>query len=143
MIKKIEDFISKKVEKGLYSGCQVLIARKGDIKVDLSLGLVDKNSNRQGYKVDRNTLFNIESITKVMVTLPIVFKLIEDGIIRLDDRIVKYIPEFATSDEKEKITIRNLLNFTSGIPLEDPVGCEEPASKKDFKKAWDLHFRKN
>jgi len=43
MIKKIEDFISKKVEKGLYSGCQVLIARKGDIKVDLSLGLVDKS----------------------------------------------------------------------------------------------------
>jgi len=90
--------------------------------------------------VNENTLFNIESITKVMVTLPLAFKLVEEGRIVLDDRVVNYIPEFATNKEKEKVTIRDLLNFTGGIPLDDPVGCEEAASKGDLKKAWDLHY---
>ncbi|MEA1939312.1 MAG: serine hydrolase domain-containing protein, partial [Candidatus Caldatribacteriota bacterium] len=49
--------------------------------------------------------------------------------------------EFGTNKEKEKVTIRDLLNFTGGIPLDDPVGCEEAASKGDLKKAWDLHYR--
>ena len=73
----------------------------------------------------QNTLFNIESITKVMVTLPLVFKLVEEGRIRLDDKVINYIPEFGTNKEKSKVTIRNLLNFTGGISLDDPAGCEE------------------
>jgi CubicO group peptidase (beta-lactamase class C family) len=75
-----------------------------------------------------------------MVTLPLVFKLIEEGNIHLDDRIIKYIPEFGTNKEKEKITIRNLLNFTGGISLDDPEGCEGAASSGDLERAWKLHY---
>lgn len=140
MKKKVEEFIGKKIDKGLYPGCQVLIGRRGDIVQNLSLGSKVKGSASQTDKVNENTLFNIESITKVMVTLPLVFKLVEEGRITIDDRVVNYIPEFATNKEKEKITIRDLLNFTGGIPLDDPAGCEEAASKGDLKKAWNLHY---
>ncbi len=50
-----------------------------------------------------DTLFNIESITKVMVTLPLTFKLVEDGVITLDDRLADYIPEFGTNESKKKL----------------------------------------
>ena len=140
MKKKLEEFIGKKIDKEIYPGCQVLIGRQGDVVLNLSLGSKVKGSVSQADKVKENTLFNIESITKVIVTLPLTFKLVEEGRITLDDRIVNYIPEFGTNKEKEKVTIRNLLNFTGGIPLDDPAGCEEAASKGDLKKAWNLHY---
>jgi len=140
MKKKVEKFVGKKIDKGIYPGCQVLIGRQGDVVLNLSLGSKVKGSASQIDKVNENTLFNIESITKVMVTLPLTFKLVEEGRIALDDRVVNYIPEFGTNKEKEKVTIRDLLNFTGGIPLDDPVGCEEAASKGDLKKAWNLHY---
>ena len=140
MKKSIEEFVSKKIDKELYPGCQVLIGHHGDITLNLSVGSMLKDSSSPIDRVNGNTLFNIESITKVMVTLPLVFKLVEQGRVHLDDKIVSYIPEFGTNREKEKITIRNLLNFTGGIPLDDPVGCEEAASKGDLEKAWTLHY---
>ena len=140
MKKKVEEFVGKKIDKGIYPGCQVLIGRQGDVVLNLSLGSKAKGSASQADKVNENTLFNIESITKVMVTLPLTFKLVEEGRITLDDRVVNYIPEFGTNKEKEKVTIRDLLNFTGGIPLDDPLDCEEAASKGDLKKAWNLHY---
>ncbi|MDD2352563.1 MAG: serine hydrolase [Atribacterota bacterium] len=140
MKSKIEKFISNKIEQGLYPGGQVLVAYEGNVISELSFGSKVKDSNMEDDKVDKNTLFNIESITKVMVTLPLVFKLIEDGKFHLDDKITHYIPEFGTNQEKEKVTIRDLLNFTGGIPLEDPPGCEEAASEGDIEKAWNLHY---
>ena len=140
MKKKIEEFIQKKIDNGSYPGCQVLIGRQRDIVLNLSLGSMVKGSASQIDKVKESTLFNIESITKVMVTLPLLFKLVEEGRVHLDDRIINYIPEFGTNQEKEKVTLRNLLNFTGGIPLDDPVGCEEAALKGEIKRAWDLHY---
>ena len=140
MKKKVEEFVAKKIDKGIYPGCQVLIGRQGDVVLNLSLGSKAKGLASQIDKVNENTLFNIESITKVIVTLPLTFKLVEEGRIALDNRVVDYIPEFGTNKEKEKVSIRNLLNFTGGIPLDDPVGCEEAASKGDLKKAWNLHY---
>jgi CubicO group peptidase (beta-lactamase class C family) len=140
MQNKIKKFISQKIEQGLYPGCQVLVSCEGNIISELSLGSKVKASTKEDDKVDESTLFNIESITKVMVTLPLVFKLIEEGIIHLDDRIIKYIPEFGNNTEKKKITIKNLLNFSGGISLDDPEGCEECAASGDLEKAWNLHY---
>lgn len=140
MKKKIEEFIRQKIDKELYPGCQLIIGHQRDVVLNLSLGSMVKGSTSQIDRVNESTLFNIESITKVIVTLPLVFKLVEEGRVHLDDRIINYIPEFGTSQEKEKVTLRNLLNFTGGIPLDDPVGCEKAASKGDIKRAWDLHF---
>jgi len=119
MKEKLEEFIGNKIDKGIYPGCQVLIGRQGDVVLNLSLGSKVKGSASQAGKVNENTLFNIESITKVMVTLPLTFKLVEEGRVALDDRVIDYIPEFGTNKEKEEVTIRDLLNFTGGIPLDE------------------------
>ena len=70
MKEKVEEFIGKKIDKEIYPGCQVLIGHQGDVVQNLSLGSKVKGSASQADKVNENTLFNIESITKVMVTLP-------------------------------------------------------------------------
>ncbi len=49
----------------------------------------------------------------------LIMKLVDEGKLTLDDRVSKYIPEFA--DEKANITIRQLFSHTSGLPPE--AGC--------------------
>ncbi len=71
MEKLIESFISPKLQQGLFPGCQVLVAHKGETLVELSRGFMVEHSNAPLERVTPQTLFNIESITKVMVTLPL------------------------------------------------------------------------
>jgi uncharacterized protein YbbC (DUF1343 family)/CubicO group peptidase (beta-lactamase class C family) len=63
----------------------------------------------------RNTIFDAASVTKVIATTPAIMLLWERGKINLDEPVHTYIPEF-TGDGKEKITVRQLLTHTSGLP---------------------------
>ncbi len=63
----------------------------------------------------RDTIFDVASVTKVLATTPAVMILWERGQIRLDEPVHSYISEF-TGDGKERITVRQLLTHTSGLP---------------------------
>lgn len=62
-----------------------------------------------------NTLFDIASLTKVTAALPAVMMLSEQGKIELDAPVCQYLREFS-GGSKSKITIRQLLTHTSGLP---------------------------
>lgn len=64
--------------------------------------------------MSENTIFDAASLTKVIATTPAIVRLIEQGKVGLDDRVVKFIPEFGTQG-KEVITVRQLLTHTSGL----------------------------
>ncbi|MGC3958398.1 MAG: DUF1343 domain-containing protein [Verrucomicrobiota bacterium] len=61
-----------------------------------------------------DTIFDAASLTKVVACTPAVMLLIERGQVGLEDKVVKYLPEFAVNG-KENITIRQLLTHTSGL----------------------------
>jgi putative ATP-binding cassette transporter len=67
--------------------------------------------------VSQNTLFQIGSCSKAFVALA-VQKLADEGIINLDEKVSAYIPWFRVNYKKNEaeISIRQLLNQTSGIP---------------------------
>ncbi len=137
---KLLRFVSEKVEKGLYPGCQVLVAHNGEIVANESCGTMVKGSGRIEDRVTDKTLFNLESITKAMVTMPVAFRLVETGLMHLDDRVADYIPEFGTNEVKRSVTVRQLLTFTGGISPKDPDGAEEAARNGDLNCAWRLHY---
>jgi uncharacterized protein YbbC (DUF1343 family)/CubicO group peptidase (beta-lactamase class C family) len=62
-----------------------------------------------------DTIFDAASLTKVIATTPAAMLLIQRGQLRLDDVVEKYIPEF-TGGGKGKVTIRELMTHTSGLP---------------------------
>ncbi len=64
--------------------------------------------------MSEDTLFDAASLTKVIAATPAIMRLIEQGKVGLEDRVVKFIPEFGTLG-KEVITIRQLLTHTSGL----------------------------
>ena len=62
----------------------------------------------------QDTIYDLASLTKVIAGTPAMMKLIEDGKVKLDEKVSTYIPEFK-GDGKENITIRELLTHTSGL----------------------------
>ena len=61
-----------------------------------------------------DTIFDVASLTKVVATTTAVMALVEDGRIRLTDRVSTYIPGFERYG-KDKITVRHLLTHVSGL----------------------------
>jgi D-alanyl-D-alanine carboxypeptidase len=60
---------------------------------------------------NKDTKYQIASVTK-MITAILVLKLVEDGKLKLDSKLSDFYPEIPNS---EKITIKNLLEHTSGL----------------------------
>lgn len=91
----------------------VVLLENGKIVYQESFGKANKVSN---IPLTKDTLFNMGSISKMYITAAII-KLQQDDKLSLDDPIVKYIPDFKMTDPRYKdITIRMLLNHSSGLP---------------------------
>ena len=60
------------------------------------------------------TVFDLASLTKVIATTTAVMQLVEQGKVRLNDPVAKYLPEFAQNG-KDDITLRQLLTHYSGL----------------------------
>ena len=58
------------------------------------------------------TMYDLASLTKAVATTTAVMLLVEDGRMRLDDPVSRYVPEFAGGDRR--VTIRQLLTHTAG-----------------------------
>ena len=124
---RIDEMCQKAVAKGDVPGIVALVARKGKIVYFKSFGMAD---NREHRTLKRNDIFRIASQSKA-ITSTAVMMLWEEGMFSLDDPVSKFIPEFkdpqvlkdyddatgtlTTEPAKSEITIRHLLNHTSGI----------------------------
>lgn len=65
----------------------------------------------------QDRIYCIASVSKMYSTLA-VMQLVEEGKVELDDPVTKYLPDFKMDDERYKdITVRMLMDHTSGIPL--------------------------
>ncbi len=86
----------------------VLVAKGEKIFLDKGYG----NANyEQGIKNTSKTTFAIGSVTKQFTAMA-VMQLYEKGLLTLEDKLSKYIPDFPEADN---ITIKHLLTHTSGI----------------------------
>jgi len=123
--KEIESHLSERVAAGEAVGIHLAyIAPNGDVS-HLSKGQLAKGSKQE---VDRNTIFEIGSITKVFTTLALADLLQKTGI-NLDDRAEPLLPEgleLPTYEEKA-ITVQNLVTHRSGLPrIPDNLDTRNP-----------------
>lgn len=107
----IETLVSRGLKTGAFPGCQVLVARNGNIVFDKAFGVQLPG----GPKVDQSTLYDLASVSKATGTLPGIMKAYDSGLINLDSRLGDLIPEI-TDSAKREITVRELLYHESGMP---------------------------
>lgn len=119
-LSEIDGVVSRAILRHDVPGAVVLIGRHGSVVFRRAYGFRALQPHAEPMTVD--TLFDLASLTKVVATAPSVMLLVERGMLRLDDRISKWIPEFGTAGGgRESITLEQLLLHTAGFPPDDPI----------------------
>lgn len=105
---KINALLSDAVINGVFPGCACAIVHDGRT-------LIVTNGNYtyapDSKSVDTSTIYDVASITKAIPVSSLALKLIESGLISVDDPMITYIPGF-TGKYRDLISIRHLLTQT-------------------------------
>ena len=126
-LNRIDNMIKRYIDAGKMNGATALIARNGKIVYYRGFGYDDKENKKP---MKRDAIFRIASQTKAITSVAVMI-LFEEGKFLLDDPLSKYIHSFknpqvldkfneadstyTTVPAKREVTIRDLLNHTSGI----------------------------
>jgi len=107
----LDSIIEEAVREKLIPGAVAVVGHQGRIVHRKAYGSRALVPRREAMTVD--TIFDCASLTKVVATTSAVMILVEEGRIRLNDRVTDYLPEF--SGGSSPITVRQLLTHFSGL----------------------------
>ncbi len=119
-------------------GAVVLVLRQDKIVFRKAYGDRQVQPTREPMTVD--TVFDLASLTKPIATATAIMLLIEDGKLRLEDRVVKHLPAFGKQG-KETITVEHLLLHTSGLIADNALADYLDGRKKAFENIGDLKLK--
>jgi uncharacterized protein YbbC (DUF1343 family)/CubicO group peptidase (beta-lactamase class C family) len=119
----VDAVIQNAISDGSIPGAVLVIGHDGQVIYRKAYGARSLEPRREPMTLD--TIFDLASLTKVIVTTTAVMQLVGRGKVRLNDPVAKYLPEFAQNG-KADITVRQLLTHYSGL---------EP--DLDLKTAWE------
>jgi CubicO group peptidase (beta-lactamase class C family) len=108
----LDSILRDAIEDKQMPGAVLLVGHNGQVVYRKAFGNRALEPRREPMTAD--TIFDIASLTKVVATTTAVMQLAEKGKVRLNDPVVKYIPEFGENG-KDEITVRNLLTHYSGL----------------------------
>jgi uncharacterized protein YbbC (DUF1343 family)/CubicO group peptidase (beta-lactamase class C family) len=109
----LDDIVQGAIRDEQVPGAVVLVGHDGQVIYRKAFGERSLEPHREPMTVD--TIFDIASLTKVVATTTAVMQLVQQGQVRVNEPVAKYIPEFAENG-KEEITVRELLTHYSGLP---------------------------
>jgi len=107
----VDQQLNQAVESGLIPGAVLLVGHDGAVVYRKAYGQRALIPAREPMTVD--TIFDAASLTKVIATTPSIMRLFEQGKIRIDDPVTRYLPEFQQGHSD--ITIRDLMTHFSGL----------------------------
>lgn len=111
--KDVDILINKAIENRAFPGAVVLIWKDGKTIYEKAFGNFTYDDNSS--KVNTQSIYDLASLTKVIATTTATMICYDRKLFSLDDKVTKYIPQFAVNG-KENITIKNLLLHNSGLP---------------------------
>ena len=110
-LNQIDALVEADIKDKKLPGAVVLVGHKGKIVFRRAYGNRALVPNVEKMTVD--TIFDLASLTKVVATTTSIMILVEQGKLRLNDTVGKFIPDI-DDEQAKKITIQQLLTHTSG-----------------------------
>ena len=114
-LRRVHDAVQQQIEAGTISGAVTLVARDGRVVHFLAHGLRDVESRAP---MTKDAIFRIASMTKP-ITGVAVLMLVEQGKVRLDDPLSRFIPAF------KSMTVETARGATGPIPVDCDRACFE------------------
>jgi CubicO group peptidase (beta-lactamase class C family) len=140
---ELDHYIEGYLKEYRVPGASVILLKNGDVFYSKSWGVTGEEEE----KVTADTPFTIGSISKSLTGLG-VMKLVDEGLIELDDPVRKHLPWFTLKDEEaaERMTIKQLLTQTSGLgtytglTLSDQEAGDASAIRENVKNLADVEL---
>jgi serine-type D-Ala-D-Ala carboxypeptidase len=107
-----DEVVREEIDGGSFPGAALVVGVRGQTVYRSTAGNVGWTDAAEPVDGAR-TMFDLASLTKAVATTTAVMLLVEDGRMRLDDPVSRYVPEFA-GGEGRSVTIRQLLSHTGG-----------------------------
>ena len=105
-LNKIDSLVNYAIQNEMTPGAQILIAKNSKIIYDKSFGRLRYNEN---LKTNSETIYDLASLTKILVTTPIIMNLVDKNIIGLETKLKEIIPRYEKSNKSE-ISVKELLS---------------------------------
>jgi len=107
-----------RIEAGDFPSAVYIVAEHGQPIFNDALG--DAVRQPESRPATLETIYDLASLTKPLVTGLLCARLVQTGELTLDSSVANYLPEFDRPD-KNPITVRQLLTHTSGLPAWRPL----------------------
>ena len=115
---QLSALLQQHIQAGEFPSAVYLVAERDEILYTDALGDSAVEPYRVANKLD--TIYDLASLTKPLVTSLLCARRIELGELTLDSSVSHYLPEFDRTD-KQMITVREFLTHTSGLPAWRPL----------------------
>jgi CubicO group peptidase (beta-lactamase class C family) len=132
-LNSIDQAVLKSIEAKETPGAVVLVGRRGRIAYLKAFGLRSTQPQKEAMTVD--TIFDVASLTKVIATTPAIMMLVENGTLRLDEKVKRYLPKFSGGG-KDSITVRQLLTHYSGLRPDFDLSHQWEGNEAALEELW-------
>lgn len=105
LLRKVDSIATDAIKEKAFPGCQIAIIKDGNMVYNKSFGY---HTYENKTPVRNSDIYDLASITKIVATTASVMKLVDQGLIDLDDRLGKYLP-WLESSNKANLKIREVM----------------------------------
>src|SRR5688572_505810 len=112
-LQKIDKVVARAIKAGGFPGATVVVGRRGASVMERGFGNLSWSNKTP--VVPSRTIYDLASLTKVVATTTAIMILHDEGKLRLEDPVSKFIPAFS-GGAKDDITVHHLLEHRSGLP---------------------------
>jgi CubicO group peptidase (beta-lactamase class C family) len=114
----VTTFLKSRIAAGDFPSAVYCIAENGDAVFADAIG--DASREPESHPATLETVYDLASLTKPLVTGLLCARMIETGALHPDDFVSTHLAEFGRED-KRSITVRHLVTHTSGLPAWRPL----------------------
>jgi CubicO group peptidase (beta-lactamase class C family) len=137
-LSRIQPILQEAIDKKQIPGAVVLVVRQGKICFRKAIGF--RSLEPTSTPMTADTVFDLASLTKPVATATALMILLEQGKLRLNDRVAEHLPEFGQNG-KDKITVEQLLVHTSGLIGDNPEEDYRDGPKKALEHIYQLSLQ--
>ncbi|MDQ3697823.1 MAG: serine hydrolase [Gemmatimonadota bacterium] len=116
----IDRVLERALDAQGFPGAAVVVGRRGGVVWSRGYGRLDWNPASPAVSAGM-TMYDLASLTKVVATTAAIMVLYDEGKLRLEDRVSRYLPEFSGGG-RDAVTIAHLLTHRSGLPSGRALG---------------------
>jgi CubicO group peptidase (beta-lactamase class C family) len=105
--------VTEAIAAGAFPGASIEVGRGAGARWRHAAGTLTGAADAP--EVEPATIYDLASLTKVIVTATLAMRAVDDGVLALEDRVAEWLPAWRGAD-RDAVTVRDLLAHCSGLP---------------------------